>query len=291
MIDLVKDNYVRQVGSGSTFNVDIDPLPLITSTYFKESLKAAEEIYNKRSGQLHIMYSGGIDSEYALRVFIELKMDVVPVIIKLSNYNVHDISYAFKFCQQHDIIPKVINIDFDQFVKSGQMVAIAKQIKSSVYHRSATVYAAGQLDGTVLFGDGEPYIKLNVDTNVWQVLMEEHEFSMGNYFKQQGIYGTPYFNSYTPAMMSAFFNSTRMKELASHLHPGKLGSNSSKQVIYNTDNNFNLQVRPKYHGYEHIETSDIFNHDEFKEFESLTEKYGGIYQEDYTTFIKRLCTQ
>jgi hypothetical protein len=291
MIDLVKGNYVRQLGNGANFTVDIDPLPASTDTYFKETLKAAEEIYSRREGQLHVMYSGGVDSEYALRVFVDLKMDVVPVIIQLSNYNSHDTAYAFKFCQQHNLTPKVIDIDFDQFVISGQMVTIAKQIKSSVYHRSATVYAAGQLDGTVLFGDGEPYIKLNTDTNVWQVLMEEHEFSMGNYFKQQGIHGTPYFNSYTPAMMSAFFNCTRMKELAEHVHPGKLGSNSSKQIIYNTDNNFNLEARPKYHGYETIETSDIFKHDEFKEFELLKEQYGGIYREDYFTFIKRLCIQ
>jgi hypothetical protein len=82
-----------------------------------------------------------------------------------------------------------------------------------------------------------------------------------------------------------------MKDLATHQHFGKLGSNSSKQIIYNTDNNFNLEARPKYHGYETIETSDIFKHDEFKEFELLQEQYGGIYCEEYFTFIKRLCTQ
>ena len=92
MIPLSKNNYIRQSGSGTTFNIEIDPLPTSFDSYFVESCRAAEEIYNLKQGKLHLMYSGGIDSEFMLSVFLHMKMDFVPVIVQLNpNYNTHTI--------------------------------------------------------------------------------------------------------------------------------------------------------------------------------------------------------
>jgi hypothetical protein len=79
-----------------------------------------------------------------------------------------------------------------------------------------------------------------------------------------------------------------MAELANNLHPGKLGSLSSKHKIYNNYSNFNLEVRPKYTGYELIEQSEIFKHESFKELEEFGKTCNGYFKEDYFKFIDRL---
>jgi hypothetical protein len=281
-----KNNYIRASGTGNDFTVTVDSLPVKFDNYYLESCKAAEEIYNLKQGKLYLMYSGGVDSEYALNVFLSMGMDVTPVIVRMNPYyNAHDFKYASDFCDSKNLKPLIIDIDLKEFVKSGKILDIARSIKSSVYHYSTTAYAIGQLDGTVICGDGEPYI--NNQNGVWNVTMYEFDYALVNYYKDNNIYGTPHFNRYSPEMMISFLSTNRMKELAENKHPGKLGSNSSKGIIYNEVSNFNLPIRPKYHGFELIEASEIFNHEIFKEFDKLP--WTGVHHEEYYSFIKRVC--
>ena len=287
MIELVKDNYIRHTGHGDQFLINVDTLPTKFENYFIESCKAAEEIYNLKQGKLHMLYSGGVDSEYALSVFLSLGMEITPVIINLSpNYNNFDIEYAINFCNIKNIKPLIINLDFDTFVKSGKFLEVSKICQSEIYHRAATAYVAEQLEGTVLLGDGEPYIKKN--STSWDVEIYEHDYEVWNYFVAKGIYGTTHFNRYTIEMMMSFLTDSRIVDLANDSVPGKLGSNSSKFIIYNRHSNFNLEERPKYHGYEKIEKSKIFQHDAFKELEIAGVEWNGVYSKKYFDFIAGL---
>lgn len=287
MILLSKNNYLRQT---TLWSLEYDPLPTKFDNYFVESCRAAEEIYSQKKGKLHLLYSGGVDSEYALSVFLHMGMDITPVIIRLNpNYNTYDIDYAFNFCVSKGLNPVVLDINFDRFVKSGKFLEVSKICRSELYHRAATAYAAGQLDGTVLLGDGEPYIR-NID-GVWNVEIYQHDYAVWNYFVAKGIYGTIHFNRYTPEMMMSFFSDKRINDLANNKLPGKLGSNSSKFIIYNRHSNFNLEERPKYHGYETIEKSEIFNHPDFQELAVLGKEWNGVYSKNYFEFMKEVWKQ
>jgi hypothetical protein len=286
IIPLTKNNYLCPSGTGDTFTVSFNPLPKQYNNYFIESCKAAKEVYDLKQGKLHMLYSGGVDSEYALNVFLSLGMDITPVIINLNkNYNDFDIKYAIDFCNKKNITPLIINLDFDQFVKSGKFLEVSKICRSKLYHMAATAYVAEQLEGTVLLGDGEPYIKN--DNGDWNIHIDEHDFAVWNYFVVKEIYGTIHFNRYTPEMLLSFLSDQRFVELARNQVPGKLGSNSSKFIIYNRDSNFNLKERPKYHGYEKIETSEIFQHDAFRELEIIGKDWNGVYSKNYFEFIKQ----
>ena len=288
MITLTKNNYLRQFGTGNTFNINIDLLPTKFDNHFIESCRAAEEIYYNKQGKFHILYSGGLDSEHTLAVFLHLGLDVTPVIIQLNTgYNKHDIDYAFQYCESKKLKPVVIDIDFDNFVRSGQMLSIAKDIKSEVYHRSATAYAAGLLDGTVLLCDIEPYIKLNTKDKKWYYSIFEHDYAITNYFIQKGIYGTTHFGCWTPEMTISFLSDERIQNLARNKFPGRLGSESSKYYVYNRHSNFNLVVRQKYTGYEIIEKSEIFNHESFEELKQFGRTCNGSYVRDYFEMMKK----
>ena len=287
MIPIVKDNYIRPSGAGSTWACEFDLFPKQFGNLFEESCLAAEEIYSLKQGRVHIMYGGGIDGEYTLSVFRHLGMKVTPVIVQLSKYNTHDTDYAFKFCQTHNIDPIIIDIDFDKFVKSGMLLNYAKQYRSEIYHRSAIMYAISKLTGTVIMGDNEPYICKN-ELGSWNYQINEHDYAIVNYFKENSIVGTPHFGCWTSGINAAFLTDPVMVELANNLHPGKLGSFSSKHKIYNNCSNFNLEVRPKYTGYELIEQSEIFKHESFKELAEFGKTCNGCYEEDYFKFIDRL---
>ena len=279
--------YLRPQGNGETFTVEFDNLQL-RRNYYQESILAAQQIEASKQGKLYLMYSGGVDSEYALEVFLSQGIEITPVIIKLGNYNQHDLDYAYKFCTGKGIIPMIIDIDFDHFVTSGQLLDISLAIKSSIHHRAATAYAIGLLDGTVICGDGEPYIRLDPISDKWQVTIYEHDYAVVNYYRQNNILGTPQFNRHTPEMMSAFLLEPQMKLLANNAVEGKLGSDSSKYIIYNRTSNFKIASRPKYHGYEKIESSEIFKHESFQEIKLAGAKWSGVFSEDYDKFIKRI---
>ena len=285
---IFKDNYLVPKGSGENFSIEFTDL-VFRNNYFEESLLAAEELASKKNGPLYLMYSGGVDSEYALSCFLHLGIDITPVIVQLNpNYNKHDTDYAFKFCEQKNLNPLIIDIDYDHFIKSGKMLEISLKTKSSIPHYSTTAFAVGKLDGTVICGDGEPYIKLDTKTNTWDIVIYEYDFALPNFYKQNNIPGTPRFNNYTCFMERAFLEDKRMKELAQNLVPGKLSSYSSKCLIYNRHSNFELEYRQKYHGLEQIEKSSIYNHEDFKELKKLGESFDGIFSTNYFDFMKNL---
>lgn len=289
-MQLSKNNYILPSGMSRTFSVLFNALSKQYDNYFVESCRAAKEVYDLKQGKVYMLYSGGVDSEYALSVFLSLGMDITPVIINLNpNDNDFDIKYATDFCNKKNITPLIVNLDFDQFVRSGKFLEVSKICRSEVYHRAATAYVAGQLDGTVLLGDGEPYIKKDSNDD-WNIEIYEHDYAVWNYYVAKGIYGTTHFNRYTPEMLLSFFADERMVELANNKVPGKLSSNSSKFIMYNRHCNFNLEERPKYHGYEKIETSEIFKHDAFRELEIVGKEWNGVHSTNYFKFMKQ-CTQ
>jgi hypothetical protein len=292
-MNLVHNNYLRPSGSGNTFSVDIDPTTSTeTTNYFEASKQAAEMVADSRQGELHLMYSGGVDSEYTLALFNHLDIPITPVIIKLlPDYNAHDVAYAFKYCEQQGIEPLVFDLNFDDFVNSGQMYRIALAMNCSKFQYAATAYAISQLNGTVLCGDGEPYIRLDPETNRWNIMIHEYEYGLANHFKLNNICGTPHFNRYTKEMYYEFLKDSRMWDLANNRVPGKTSSFSSKWIVYNRHSGFNLEERPKYHGYENIEQRDIFSNESFDLIEKIVgQEYNGDWVVDYFNFLKE-CVQ
>lgn len=287
MIELTYKNYFTVSGHGKKFNCNFEPLNEPFDNFFKESQKAAKIIWDNKQGPIHIMYSGGIDSEFMLSVFLSLKMKVTPVIIRLQpNYNDHDTGLAFKFCKDKGIKPTVVDIEFDKFVDSGMLVEYAKNYKCDKYHMSALMYAISTLDGTILCGGCEPYIRN--DNNTWVFEFSEYEWSTSHLFQDKNIPGTPNFNCWTKEQNISFLLDPIMIDLAYNRVYGKLGSRSSKHIVYNRNNNFNLVNRPKLHGYELIEQSEIFKHPAFKEVKKHGKKYNGLYSKNYFDFLKIL---
>jgi hypothetical protein len=281
-MQMLKDNYIQFSDSGPNWQLQFSQPTGKIKSYFEETCLAAEMLWAEKSGDLNLLYSGGLDSEYALHVFLHMGMDIKPVIIQLNpGYNYHETQWAFDFCESKGLDPIVIDIDFDHFVKSGMMYNYALGMKSCLYHYAATAYAIDQVEGTIVLGDGEPYVCYKPDTDSWNVEIHESDYCIAKHLGNTNRTGIANFLAYSLEMHLAFLNDQRIIELASNQWPGKLGSNTSKVMVYNRDSNFNITPRWKHHGYEVIEKSEIFNHEAFAQCESLKNKWNGLYSKNY----------
>ena len=283
-------DYIKRTGTGNTFRVDIGAPQDKNPNYHELAKQLAQEIYDKKQGKLYVMYSGGADSEYVLNVFLELGLDVTPVIIELNpGYNEHDVKYAFDFCEGKGLTPLVVDLDFNTFVTSGIIKDIAEEFKISTYQLPSTLHVASQLDGTVVMGSHSvPHITkkdsgwyLNEYQPIWAAL---------DFFTAKGIYGCPFFLVQKPEMFYGLLNHPLMHDLANDRIPGKLGNNSSKIQIFNSisEYRYNIKQRPKYHGYEYIEECDIFQHENLQWFKSVAKQWWGVHSELYLPLMERL---
>lgn len=286
-MDLLYNNYMRSSGNGPTWCVEIDPPTRPVKSYYEETVIAAEMIWATKEGPLQLCYSGGLDSEYVLAVLTKLGMKV-DVIIMRTAYNYPETAYAFRYCEANNIIPTIIDLDYDKFVDSYEYLEIAESMKCAAWQLPSNMWLAKQLDGTVITGNDPPHMKLNQKNNLWYLDEEEIIHSQFNFWKQNKIKGTPFFLSYTPELMLSFLLDPTMERLANNEIPGKLGTNSTKVEVFNRDSGLQLENRLKKSGYELVEKSFIFQHPNIQTVISWEEKWKGTSDHQYHEVVKKL---
>ena len=285
-MDLIHDNYITTSGTGPTWNVEIALPTRPVKSYYEETVSVAEMIWAQKSGPLYLCYSGGLDSEYVLSVFLGLGMNVQPVIMR-TQYNYPEIKYAFKLCEEKNITPVVIDLDYDNFVESGQFLDIATKTQCVAYQYIANMWLTSQIDGTVITGDSNPHLFLGKD-NKWYVDETEPVYKQFDFFKDNNIQGTPFILSYTSAQYFSFLIDPTIQRLANNEIPGKTGSHSSKVHVYNNQSKFMLEQRNKLTGYELVEKSPIFIHRDMKIVNSWKVARYGSSNHEYYSFVSTL---
>lgn len=257
-IPLRLNDYFVTSGTRSTWKIDINPCTRMPMSYHNELLHNARIIRDSTQEKIYLMYSGGIDSEYILEIFLSLGIKIIPVIVKLEpNYNDYDFNMAVEYCTSKGLTPVVIDINFDQFVKSGKFKEIVDLLECPIYQYPALFDSATRLDGVVLMGSDEPHFKRKVD-NIWIYDEMERIYTVSRWYELTGIEGTPAFLNWSAETLLAFQNERLVMDLFKNRWPGRMGTNFLKEKIYN--NVINIKKREKQDGYELIRQSDIFQH-------------------------------
>jgi hypothetical protein len=299
-MEFTKNNYLQGSGHGDNWHVSISPAGRKVKSYYEETVDAMEKLYETKTGKFQVLYSGGVDSQYICEIFLKLKMDFEPIIIRLNGnngevYNQHDILYAFNFCTSKNIKPVIYDLNFDNFVESGKIIEVAESVNCCSFAIPATLYVAGQLDGYVIVADGDPYLRYDANNNDWLFVEYEYVHSLMTYYEKNKLNGTPYVLSYTPEMMLSFLLDPNIVALGTGKIPGKAGSHSTKSHVYNNGSGFNIDVynfvtknRIKFTGYEQIYQSEWMNHPNMQKFEDYKKMWNGEYLELYSDVVKRL---
>jgi hypothetical protein len=284
---LLHNNYMTSTGNGPTWSVQINPPSRPVKSYYEETKIACEMIYAEKNGPLQLCLSGGLDSEYVLSVLLSLKMDVEVYIMK-TKYNHDETKYAFKFCEQKNLTPKIIDLDFDKFIESGEMIEIAESINCCNFMIATNMWLIKQLGGTVITGNDPPHLKYNKSDNKWYLDEEEIIHSQLAFYRKYNISGTPYLLSYTPEQMLSFLIDPTIERLANNEYEGKLGTNSSKVFVFNNGTSFNLEQRKKLTGYELISDHPIISHPDIQTVFSWKSKYEGTSDHQYHEVVNKL---
>ena len=279
---------MRSSGHGETWHVEIDPPSSPVESYYKECCISAEMIWAERQGELNLLYSGGLDSEYVLCVFRSLGMKIKPAIMRFTQgYNQPDVDNAIRFCTDRNIDYELVDLDFDHFVDSGELLEMASAAGCCAYEMPAAVWLAKQLDGTVLTGNDPPHLK-RVD-EVWYLDEEEIIWSQFNFWQREVIYGTPFFLSYRAEQMLSFLLEPTIVDLTKDRFPGKMGTNSVKVHVFNNGTDFNLRNRYKLTGYEFMyEGSEISKHPDIQTLLSWRKDWLGSSDHEYNKIVSHL---
>lgn len=256
---------------------------MIYEDYTNESIQAALLIYENRTSPLTLLFSGGLDSEYMIRIFEKAKIPFNVAIITYGNYNHHDTKFAFDFCQSRNIKPTVVDIDIEKFIQGGKIYEIAHTAKCCAYQMPSVMHGITKLDGTIIMANGEPYVKKYDDSWRWQETEKVNSYM--NWYNINNIDGTPDFLRYTPEMTLSFLENPTIKEIVENDNLGKLSTRTSKHKLYSKE--FSFMPRPKFTGWEELEKTKYYNLIQ-EEFNKLKNTYNGKFEIEYKQLIKSL---
>lgn len=231
-----------------------------------------------------ICYSGGLDSEIVLVSFLEARrefdpefpIDVVTLVLK-GDLNRHDTDFVDRFKERLSSLGhssaglkfKVQKLDASEFWNSTEFLSLAKETQIV----SPIVICQAWLCGEMLrenpaylpiIGQGE--IHLVKDTpkeyqpgvsqylpSLWRIAETENLCGLYRYFIRRSAPAVPGFFQFLPEQFETQLRTNPViHELVSHTRVGKLGTRSSKREIVLHDYP-ELEIRPKFHGFETIE--------------------------------------
>jgi hypothetical protein len=274
MLQLTHRDYFQTTGTGNNWTVQLKRCSKkILYTYHEELIDAARLIHNEADSPITLLFSGGIYSEYMLNIFQRANIPFSVAIISYGKYNEHDTNWAFRYCNSRSINPTIVDIDIDKFISNGDIYTIANSVQCAAYQIPSIMSGISKLDGTVVMANGEPYIK-NFD-GVWKYEETERVNSYMRWFKNNSIDGTPDFLRYTPEATLSFLYDPTVIELTTNKCPGKLSTRTSKHKIFSQD--YNIEPRPKYTGWEQIEKLKIFK-EVTENFQQLKDNHNGVFE-------------
>jgi hypothetical protein len=186
---MIKNNWVttslcdRSEHNLCDFTMTINPYPFKQDTFKNNSIRVANEICNSHDN-VYVMYSGGLDSEYVLSVFLENKLPVTPIMI-VTPYNKMELTYAIKFYKKHNIKPEIVI--YEKYEMFQKMIKWAKprgyySLMSALNLEICDIVS--NKGGKLITGTGEPFTPIRTNTITEQTnIIEfcEWEFYINEY--------------------------------------------------------------------------------------------------------------
>jgi len=218
----------------------------------------------------NLAFSGGVDSEVMVRSFMAEKLPFKITIFKFENdLNLHDISFAISFCEEHKLYYEIKHMDVQAFWKSDQFFPLADEVKCISPQLLAHLHYFGDADELLILGQGEgcvidpleyEYYNHMRDQFVnsatrWYTIETEKNAAMYRYFLQRGQKAIPAFFRYTPELMHAFYASPAVQQLVTGDYPGHASTQTIKFDIYKRCFS-DLRSRPKFSGFEGLLDED-----------------------------------
>jgi hypothetical protein len=270
----------------------------IASISFLEAMQDALLKLADKGLPLYIMYSGGLDSEVILLEALKLGLDIRPVVIRFANdLNAHDVYYAEQFSQKFNIDLIYLDIDIQAWNQdTSEFGYLGLVQKYGFVHPAAPLnfWARDQLHALVgeclcITGTGDlPLLRLPDPQNIFDVewyfcFTIDSQYKRLHWYQEHYPQDAPMFFIYTPELVCSFLQEREMADCVKN--PYKLSVSSSKKALYSRLWP-ELETRPKFTGFEKLETSTVTNLKAAREFINPITVYTTIKYDDFIKLLR-----
>lgn len=225
-----------------------------TQLSWKESCLYAARHIEAYNEDIWIAFSGGIDSEIAIRSFIEQGIEVNAAIVKFKNdINKKDVKYAIDFCINNNINYKIFTLDVIEFITKHSLnyINTYKMISPQI---PVQLWLLDNCDEFLVFCGGD--MRLNRTEGTMDdiyITIKPQTSTVHRAMMDRGRKGVPYFHIHTPEQVYGFLNEPMTNMWKTHSYSMRMLSVKwFKPVIYETSFP-NLKPRQKLTGFELIE--------------------------------------
>ncbi len=212
-----------------------------------------DHLSNRQTKYVEVLYSGGLDSELVLLSCIKNSIPVIAMtlVIKIEGLiiNTHDLYYAEKFCREHNIIHKLVELDADNFFQNGKHLPYLTPYYITEPHVATHLWLIEQCGYFPIIGGDWPWPHTHIPQKVLSPFRLEFS-SYERFMTDKGINGIGNMISYS------LESSYKLIEIHLNNHiPGETISNFKSrmyQVMYPE-----LKPRLKSHGWEQHKTKSF----------------------------------
>jgi len=205
-------------------------------SYHEELLENGKVIYERFNKPLGLLFSGGVDSEIVLRVYLDLKIPIKVYIFKYENdYNIIEFTHAIETCKKLNVTPVVIDFNLEKF------------FENEAYDFMLKTYAMGPgwlpqmkmtdyIDEIPIIASGEPYFRRTskdwTKNYPWVFQIDEHSHHWAVYHLAIGRTAITDWYEYSPEILVAFSQLPYIQDLINDRVQGKLSTETSKVMIH-----------------------------------------------------------
>ena len=201
-----------------------------------------------------VLYSGGLDSECVLLHCLRNSIPVVAVTMRLlvlgRPINVHDLYYAERFCREHSIKHRIIDLDVDKFFNNGDHIPLVEPYRFTRFTAGAMLWLIKQCESFPVIGGDWTWPQVNMGRPIYSPHRYDYS-AMELFMADNGIQGIGNMLSHSLDSNAMFIKEhiNVYEELQSKEYYSWLGSSIPKTMIM--DNlGFHLELRHRSFGWE-----------------------------------------
>lgn len=183
-----------------------------------------------------VMFSGGADSDVALRTFKELGADPIAYIFRYeNNINIYDVEYALQIAKGLNVDCKIIDFNLKHFFENdAEKISEIAQVDQA--QALPQLKFMDYVDGLAIYAASDPSW-FRVDNNYatqsgWLMRCWEHDIGWSKYIKTLNRPAVMEWWKWTPELVLAFTKTAWFNKLVNDQYYGKLGINSTKIIGY-----------------------------------------------------------
>lgn len=231
-----------------------DNIKLETTNYRDALYYNAKAVADSLNGVQNVLLSGGVDSEMIIRINKDLGIKQNVYTFKFEDdINIRDLNSAIEICQSLSIKLNIVDFKLKNFFENDAESYYKKTFCSRVEALPRLKWHE-MFDNTLIFGDGEPYLRRQLlgdysKKSSWQMIFSEHEFIHYLYTLFIGRNTCCPWYQFTPEVHGNFLKIDYIQNLVDDKIPGKHSSFSSKAII-NREIFQDISLKPKLVGYE-----------------------------------------